>query len=360
MRNEWGFRMSAETALETCDYKRWLKLHRWTEVQTACILSGTQPDTLTPAAEMMLQKMSVKRNDVPSLFRNINANREQLIKPLTAIHWAMDSKIDMPDGFLSALRELPASFGVIFELEDDLDYGQKKQCEYSHWLKNSMLSVDEFACILTGLEPGKLNAEAKQLRLKINAAIKAGVLKFESTNKEHSFIGKDAGIKWADENHIKLPDFLNESIEDGTLLLNHRIRIGSQKISASDSEINNNKGDCNSISLHENKVQWKDLNKWIEGEFVPEEQDADGKPRTAVGKLTIKAAEEIEASTQRRASAKDVMALLRKWAESGAEPEYLEAQGEEDSVIWMTDMSERKTYTFRACQTTLGRWRKAS
>lgn len=352
--------MSAETALETCDYKRWLKLHRWTEVQTACILSGTQPDTLTPAAEMMLKKMSVKRNDVPSLFRNINANREQLIEPLTAIHWAMDSKIDMPDGFLSALRELPASFGVIFELEDDLDYGQKKQCEYSHWLKNSMLSVDEFACILTGLEPGKLNAEAKQLRLKINAAIEAGVLKFESTNKEQSFVGKDAGIKWADENHIKLPDFLNESIADGTLLHKHRIRISSQKMSVSDSEINNSTGDCNFISPHEKEVQWKDLNKWIEDEFIPEEQDSDGKPRTAVGKLAIKAAKKIETEKQCRASGEDVMALLRKWAELGYEPDCLIAPFGEDSVIWMTDMSVRKPYTLRACKITLSRWCKAS
>lgn len=79
-------------------------------------------------------------------------------------------------------------------------------------------------------------------------------------------------------------------------------------------------------------------------------------PRNAIGKLTLKAALEIEEDKNRRATAKEVMSLLQRWADEGYEPSYLiQSDEEKKSVIWMTDKSIEKIYSLEACEKTLNR-----
>jgi hypothetical protein len=82
-------------------------------------------------------------------------------------------------------------------------------------------------------------------------------------------------------------------------------------------------------------------------------------PFNAVGKLTIKAAEEIEQGTGIRATAKKVMGRLQEWADSGIEPATLMRSSRPDrSVIWKTDKQDEKSFSTEACGKTLEKWNK--
>lgn len=77
-------------------------------------------------------------------------------------------------------------------------------------------------------------------------------------------------------------------------------------------------------------------------------------PRNAVGKLAIKALIEIEKSTAKKATAKQVMDLLQKWADAGDEPDILTRSDKpKHAVIWITSDRKEKDYTVEACQKTL-------
>ena len=80
-------------------------------------------------------------------------------------------------------------------------------------------------------------------------------------------------------------------------------------------------------------------------------------PHNAVGKLTVKAAEEIEEATKKRASAKQVMAKLQEWADGGNEAGTLVAsEKSKQSVKWMTDKHIEKLYSMEACTKILQKW----
>lgn len=80
-------------------------------------------------------------------------------------------------------------------------------------------------------------------------------------------------------------------------------------------------------------------------------------PHTAVGKLAVKAAVEIEHSTGRRATKKAVMEKLQEWADGGCHPDVLLKSNKTcKSVTWLTGKSEQKEFTIEACEKTLGKW----
>jgi hypothetical protein len=98
------------------------------------------------------------------------------------------------------------------------------------------------------------------------------------------------------------------------------------------------------------KSQQADIEEGMPGEL----------PRIAVGKLAVKAAWEIEREMKRRATDKEVMSLLQKWADDGSEPGVLrESDRENRCVVWLTTKCEPKDYTLEACQKTLDKWNKS-
>ena len=83
-------------------------------------------------------------------------------------------------------------------------------------------------------------------------------------------------------------------------------------------------------------------------------------PRTGAGNLAVKAAWQIECETGKRASDKEVMTRLQKWANSGMEPNILtKSKPEKRAVQWLTGKSEERDYTLEACQKTLETWFKS-
>ncbi len=78
-------------------------------------------------------------------------------------------------------------------------------------------------------------------------------------------------------------------------------------------------------------------------------------PPVACGRLAIKAAWKIECQTERRASAKEVMATLRAWADTGQEPEVLIRSLAGHDVEWLAK-GIPKPYGLEACQKTLTKW----
>jgi len=82
-------------------------------------------------------------------------------------------------------------------------------------------------------------------------------------------------------------------------------------------------------------------------------------PKTAIGKLAIKAAWEIERRNGKRATAKEVMDKLQTWADKIEHPETLQRSAKEKrGVYWLTTGLEEKLYTLEACRKTLSKWNK--
>ena len=81
-------------------------------------------------------------------------------------------------------------------------------------------------------------------------------------------------------------------------------------------------------------------------------------PRTAIGRVVVKAAWEIECQKGRRASVKEVMARLQKWAKEGTEPDVLK-EPIPHGVRWITAKGSEKSYDLEACGKTLGTWKKS-
>ena len=83
-------------------------------------------------------------------------------------------------------------------------------------------------------------------------------------------------------------------------------------------------------------------------------------PRTAVGKLAIKAAWELECASKRAASRDDVMTCLQKWADTGAEPDVLlKSNKQKRGVEWRTRDGRDKLYDANACGKALVAWGKS-
>ena len=89
--------------------------------------------------------------------------------------------------------------------------------------------------------------------------------------------------------------------------------------------------------------------------------DIPGKiPRTAVGKLAIKAAWQIECDTKRAATAREVVTRLQEWADAGSEPATLsKSDKNKKAVIWLTGKGAAKLYDVDACGKALETWRKS-
>jgi hypothetical protein len=83
-------------------------------------------------------------------------------------------------------------------------------------------------------------------------------------------------------------------------------------------------------------------------------------PSNAIGKLAVKAAKEIEAKEERKATDNEVMSLLQNWADNGTEPATLkESKKINRAVIWITNKGTAKEYSMEACQKTLESWNKS-
>jgi hypothetical protein len=81
--------------------------------------------------------------------------------------------------------------------------------------------------------------------------------------------------------------------------------------------------------------------------------DIPGKmPQTNIGKLAIKAAWQIECSTGKQATAKQVIEKLQAWTET--EPELTETIPH--GVKWATTKGKQKPFDVEACAKTLGTW----
>lgn len=79
----------------------------------------------------------------------------------------------------------------------------------------------------------------------------------------------------------------------------------------------------------------------------------------AIGNLAIKAAINIEHTTGKRASARQVIELLQRWADDGEEADTLiKSDKSKRAVIWITSNSNHKDYTLSACEKTLEKWNK--
>jgi hypothetical protein len=85
----------------------------------------------------------------------------------------------------------------------------------------------------------------------------------------------------------------------------------------------------------------------------PSGDDIPGKmPRTAIGKLAITAAWEIEGKTGKRASANQVIAKLVEWIKT--EPILLEKIPH--GIRWMTTNATEADFCIEACGTALAKW----
>ena len=82
-------------------------------------------------------------------------------------------------------------------------------------------------------------------------------------------------------------------------------------------------------------------------------------PRTAISKLAIKAAKQLENNTHRRSTAKQVMELLQIWADAGSEPETLiRSEKTKHAVLWNTSDGISRSYSLQACEKTMNRYNK--
>lgn len=83
------------------------------------------------------------------------------------------------------------------------------------------------------------------------------------------------------------------------------------------------------------------------------------KPFNAVGKMVVKAAELIEQENMKRASKKQVMELLQKWADEGTEPSTLKKSlKEKHSVMWLSEKGDEVIHSLEAVGKTLEKWKK--
>lgn len=83
-------------------------------------------------------------------------------------------------------------------------------------------------------------------------------------------------------------------------------------------------------------------------------------PRTAIGKLAIKAAWMIEGETKRAATATQVMTHLQVWADDGTEPgTLLKSDKQKRAVIWVTAKTKPKSFDTDACGKALETWLKS-
>jgi hypothetical protein len=107
---------------------------------------------------------------------------------------------------------------------------------------------------------------------------------------------------------------------------------------------------------------------WLGDDLQAATPERDGKtdkipgklPRVAAGRLAVKAAWQIECETNRRASAKEVIARLQAWAENGNAPEILiESMPKKRAVKWLTAKGEERDYGLEACKKTLEAWHKS-
>ena len=112
----------------------------------------------------------------------------------------------------------------------------------------------------------------------------------------------------------------------------------------------------NSINTFEN-TNIQQVVQTIKGMSKPEIASS-YTPRNAVGKLAVKAAIEIEKDTLRRASVKQVMDLLRVWAEKGFEPDILNKIEKNGDVVWITTKLSENKYGPGACEKILQKWNK--
>jgi len=80
-------------------------------------------------------------------------------------------------------------------------------------------------------------------------------------------------------------------------------------------------------------------------------------PRTAIGKLAIEAAWEIERTAGRKASASEVIKRLQEWVTSKRSEDLIEIISH--GVKWMTNKLKIKPYDIEACQKTLITWHKS-
>lgn len=85
----------------------------------------------------------------------------------------------------------------------------------------------------------------------------------------------------------------------------------------------------------------------------PSDREMPGKmPRTAIGKLTIKAAWKIECETGKRATPKLTIEMLQAWVET--EPELVESIPH--GVKWETTKGKDKPFDIEACSKALEKW----
>jgi hypothetical protein len=83
-------------------------------------------------------------------------------------------------------------------------------------------------------------------------------------------------------------------------------------------------------------------------------------PNTAMGKLAMAAAWQIEIQTERSASAKQVVTLLQEWADGGKEPgTLLKSDKQNSAVIWITGKGKTKSFDIGACEKALETWMKS-
>ena len=83
-------------------------------------------------------------------------------------------------------------------------------------------------------------------------------------------------------------------------------------------------------------------------------------PRTAIGKLAVKAALQLEDEFKRSASANEVLNLLKNWATEGTEPDTLiRWDSTKKGVIWLTNDRKEKSYDINACKAGLKAWRNS-
>lgn len=94
-------------------------------------------------------------------------------------------------------------------------------------------------------------------------------------------------------------------------------------------------------------------------EAVEVEIESSYVPRNAVGKLAVKAAIQIEKEGEGRATAKQVIDLLKKWAVDGDESDLRGINDlNKNVVVWITSKRAIKDYTTQACEKTLEKWNK--
>ena len=127
-------------------------------------------------------------------------------------------------------------------------------------------------------------------------------------------------------------------------------------------------------------VSTEDLNAWLErqgaeyrlspeqepyGDDAPEPEHVKNAdeipgiiPKASSCRLAVMAALEIEYETGKRATAKQTMKRLQKWADEGKHGELIKSLPD-NSVEWMTTKHEAKGFDLGACGKALERWNKS-